>query len=193
MKSTKNTASDVEAGPGAPRSKADRAYAFIRQRVLDGQRTPGERLVIEHLAREMDVSVVPVREAIRRLEAEGYITYTRNVGATVTQRGPRSLSGNCRDGRRARSGGDRIGGSAHHCANIKDARALNEQLRACVDAMDPVKFTAINQRFHKILYSRCPNRHLLNMVVRERQLLDATRKSAFAFIPEPRQRQRRRA
>ena len=32
----------------------------------------------------MDVSVVPVREAIRRLEAEGYITYTRNVGATVT-------------------------------------------------------------------------------------------------------------
>ena len=41
MKSTKNTASDVEAGPGAPRSKADHAYAFIRQRVLDGHTNSG--------------------------------------------------------------------------------------------------------------------------------------------------------
>ncbi len=184
MKSTGKSMSDVEAGPGAPRSKADRAYAFIRQRVLDGQRTPGERLVIEHLAREMDVSVVPVREAIRRLEAEGYITYTRNVGATVTSidldRYPETVE------TVAVLEAVAIGLAAPHITarDIKDARALNEQLRACVDAMDPAKFTAINQRFHKILYSRCPNRHLLNMVVREWQLLDATRKSAFAFIPE---------
>ena len=68
--------------------------------------------------------------------------------------------------------------------DIREARALNEQMRGCIDAMDPAKFTATNQRFHKILYSRCPNRHLLNMVIREWQLLNATRKSAFAFIPE---------
>ena len=184
MKSTKKSASDVEAGPGAPRSKADRAYAYIRQRVLDGQRAPGERLVIEHLAREMDVSVVPVREAIRRLEAEGYITYTRNVGATVTSidldRYPETVE------TVAVLEAVAIGLAAPHITakDIKDARALNEQMRSCIDAMDPPKFTATNQRFHKILYSRCPNRHLLNMVIKEWQLLDATRKSAFAFIPE---------
>jgi DNA-binding GntR family transcriptional regulator len=50
--------------------------------------------------------------------------------------------------------------------------------------MDPPKFTAINLRFHKILYTRCPNRHLLNMVEKEWALLATTRKSAFAFIPE---------
>ena len=156
MKSTKNSASDVEAGPGAPRSKADRAYAFIRQRVLDGQRTPGERLVIEHLAREMDVSVVPVREAIRRLEAEGYITYTRNVGATVASidldRYPETVE------TLAILEGVAIGLAGPHITakDIKDARALNEQMRACVDSMDPTKFTAINMRFHNILYSRLP-------------------------------------
>jgi DNA-binding GntR family transcriptional regulator len=184
MKSTKKTVTDVEAGPGAPRSKADRAYAFIRQRVLDGQRTPGERLVIEHLAREMDVSVVPVREAIRRLEAEGYVTYTRNVGATVTSidldRYPETVE------TVAVLEGVAIGLAAPHITakDIKEARALNEQMRSCIDAMDPAKFTAINQRFHRILYSRCPNRHLLNMVMKEWELLGATRKSAFAFIPE---------
>jgi DNA-binding GntR family transcriptional regulator len=184
MKSTKKSLLDVEAGPGAPRSKADRAYAFIRQRVLDGQRIPGERLVIEHLAREMDVSVVPVREAIRRLEAEGYVTYTRNVGATVTSidldRYPETVE------TLAILEGVAIGLAAPHITakDIKDARALNEQMRGCIDSMDPPRFTALNMRFHTILYTRCPNRHLLNMVEKEWALLATTRKSAFAFIPE---------
>ena len=50
--------------------------------------------------------------------------------------------------------------------------------------MDPLKFTATNQRFHKILYRRCPNRHLLTMVVKEWELIETTRRSAFEFIPE---------
>jgi len=50
--------------------------------------------------------------------------------------------------------------------------------------MDPQRFTALNHEFHKILYGRCPNRHLLNMVVKEWDLLATTRKSAFSFIPE---------
>ena len=186
MKSIKNSLAEleVEAGPGAPRSKADRAYAFIRQRVLDGQRTPGERLVIEHLAREMDVSVVPVREAIRRLEAEGYVTYTRNVGATVTSidldRYPETVEA------LAVLEGVAIGLAAPHITakDIKEARALNEQMRGYIDAMDPLKFTATNHRFHEILYQRCPNRHLLTMVAKEWELIETTRRSAFEFIPE---------
>ncbi|HEY7628957.1 MAG TPA: GntR family transcriptional regulator [Ilumatobacteraceae bacterium] len=184
MKSTKKRDADIQGGPGAPRSKADRAYTYIRQRVLDGQHLPGERLVIEQLAREMDVSVVPVREAIRRLEAEGYVTYTRNIGATVTSidldRYPETVE------TVAVLEGVAIGLAAAHITakDIKDARALNDQMRSCIDAMDPQKFTALNHQFHRILYGRCPNRHLLNMVIKEWDLLATTRKSAFSFIPE---------
>lgn len=183
MKSTKKDA-DIEGGPGAPHSKADRAYAYIRQLVLDGHHLPGERLVIERLAREIDVSVVPVREAIRRLEAEGYVTYTRNVGATITtidlDRYPETVE------TVAVLEGVAIGLAAAHITarDIKAARDLNEKMRACINAMDPQKFTALNHQFHRILYSRCPNRHLLNMVVKEWDLLASTRKSAFSFIPE---------
>jgi DNA-binding GntR family transcriptional regulator len=42
----------------------------------------------------------------------------------------------------------------------------------------------LNHAFHRILYNRCPNRHLLNMLVKEWDLLATTRKSAFSFIPE---------
>ena len=64
-------------------SKHQRAYAVIRQRILDGVYQPGHRLVIDALATEFGVSPVPVREAIRRLEAEGRIVYRHNAGARV--------------------------------------------------------------------------------------------------------------
>ena len=157
---------------------------MIRERILDGRSAPGDRLVIEHLAREINVSVVPVREAIRRLEAEGYVTFTRNVGATVTSidldRYPETVEA------LAVLEGVAIGLAAPHltATDIKKARALNEELRRSVDKLDPLRFTETNQQFHRTLYERCPNRHIVNMVVREWALIETTRRSAFSFIPE---------
>jgi DNA-binding GntR family transcriptional regulator len=65
-------------------SKLERTYTLLRQRVIDGVYGPGHRLVIDALARELEVSQMPVREAIRRLEAEGWLTYQRNQGFEVS-------------------------------------------------------------------------------------------------------------
>ena len=51
---------------------------------MDGTYSPGYRLVLAKIAEDLGVSVVPVREAIRRLEAEGLVKFERNVGATVS-------------------------------------------------------------------------------------------------------------
>src|SRR5215472_15029736 len=66
-----------------PLSRVDLAYDTIRERIVDGSYSAGYRLVLDELARELGVSPVPVREAIRRLEAEGYVDFQRNVGARV--------------------------------------------------------------------------------------------------------------
>jgi DNA-binding GntR family transcriptional regulator len=175
---------EVQAGPGTPKSKADHAYAAIRRRILNGEVAPGERLVIEQIAREINVSVVPVREAIRRLEAERYVTYTRNVGAVVTSidldRYPETVEAV------AVLEGVAIGLATPHitAGDIKKARTLNERMRKDLRNLDPARFTRTNQRFHETLYQRCPNRHILHMVTREWALLETTRRSAFTFIPE---------
>ena len=71
----------MSAGRATPiESKSQQAYRFIRERIDDGRYVPGYRLVLGQIAKELDVSVVPVREAIRRLEAEGLVTFERNVG-----------------------------------------------------------------------------------------------------------------
>ena len=47
-----------------------KVYNEIRTALIDGQYEPGERLIISDLAKEMDVSITPVREAIFRLISE---------------------------------------------------------------------------------------------------------------------------
>src|SRR3989441_8406502 len=65
------------------RNKHEQAYSIMRERIFNGTYVPGYRLVIDALARELGISPVPIREAIRRLEAEGWVEYRANAGAQV--------------------------------------------------------------------------------------------------------------
>jgi DNA-binding GntR family transcriptional regulator len=67
----------------AGESKSQAAYRWIRERIATGVFGPGYRLVLSSLAGELSMSVVPVREAVRALTAEGLVTFERNVGARV--------------------------------------------------------------------------------------------------------------
>ena len=48
-------------------------YETLRQSILDGTLKPGQRLLSSALADELNVSRTPIREALRKLEAEGLI------------------------------------------------------------------------------------------------------------------------
>lgn len=61
----------------------DKAYAAIYTALTDGSLRPGERLAEERLAREIGVSRTPVREALRRLSAEGFVEFFPNQGGKV--------------------------------------------------------------------------------------------------------------
>ena len=58
-----------------PPTKQQRLYEAIRERILSGAYGPGFRIVIDSVAEEFGVSQLPVREAVRRLEAEGLLVY----------------------------------------------------------------------------------------------------------------------
>jgi DNA-binding GntR family transcriptional regulator len=64
-------------------SRSDAVADAVRAAIVTGRLKPGERIIEDVVAEEHDVSRVPVREALRRLEAEGFITLTPYRGATV--------------------------------------------------------------------------------------------------------------
>lgn len=55
----------------------------LRQAILAGDYSPGERLVQEDIAERFGGSRIPVREALKDLESEGLVTFVANAGARV--------------------------------------------------------------------------------------------------------------
>lgn len=55
----------------------------IRTKILNQELLPGMRIVEQSLAEEFNVSRAPIREALRQLEQEGLVEYTRNAGCSV--------------------------------------------------------------------------------------------------------------
>ncbi|HEX4830406.1 MAG TPA: GntR family transcriptional regulator [Trebonia sp.] len=64
---------------------ADAAYDAIRLQILSGSVTPGTRLIEADLARDLQTSRTPIREALRRLEAEGLLEVSPHRGARVSE------------------------------------------------------------------------------------------------------------
>jgi DNA-binding GntR family transcriptional regulator len=67
------------------RSKNEAVYDAIRQAIIQGEFDPGTRLVIDELANTLGVSQIPIREAMRQLEADGFVTIEPYVGARVAE------------------------------------------------------------------------------------------------------------
>jgi DNA-binding GntR family transcriptional regulator len=66
-----------------PRTKQEFVYQTLRSAIMRCDIAPGERLVIDDLARKLEVSIIPVREALQLLQSEGLIVNVPHVGATV--------------------------------------------------------------------------------------------------------------
>lgn len=67
------------------------AYIYLQDQIVSGALPGGSRLEVEKISRALGVSRMPVREAIRQLDAEGYVTIRPNRGAVVTSRTPAEI------------------------------------------------------------------------------------------------------
>jgi DNA-binding GntR family transcriptional regulator len=65
------------------RTKADVVYEALQSSIMAGTIVEGERLRQQEVALKWGVSQTPVREAFRRLEAEGLVEYEENRGVVV--------------------------------------------------------------------------------------------------------------
>jgi DNA-binding GntR family transcriptional regulator len=68
------------------------AYSYIRSRILDGTYAGGLWLKAADIADELKMSRMPVRDALRQLDAEGLVTLRPNRGALVTELSPEDIS-----------------------------------------------------------------------------------------------------
>ena len=60
-------------------------YEALRKDIIEGRMKPGQKIIMSEVAKNLGLSDIPVREAIRRLESEGYVHFTPNIGAIVSE------------------------------------------------------------------------------------------------------------
>lgn len=143
-------------------SRADHAYAQLRELIEDQGARPGDALGEVQLAGWLGVSRTPVRQALQRLEAEGLVQRTPRGGfavAALTVREVEEISGllELLDGQLVRAAAARL--------TPRDAERLVECARAMGDAAgaappDTTTWDVADQRFHRIVQTAADN-HLV--------------------------------
>ena len=169
--------------PAPPTSKSERAYTWLRERISTHAYGPGYRLVLGTIADELGMSVVPVREAIRRLEAEGLVSFERNVGARVTLVDESEYAHTMQTLGLVEGAATALSAPLLDADAVERAAEINERMHRLLDHFDAHRFTQLNRDFHSVLYEPCPNPHILDLVHRGWARLSGIRDTTFAFVP----------
>jgi DNA-binding GntR family transcriptional regulator len=164
-------------------TKQERVYREIRERILSGAYGPGYRVVIDALAEEFSVSALPVREAIRRLEAEGLVIYRPNAGAQVAPADPGLFDEEMTvlavlEGYATALAAPELGEEG-----IARLTEITDAMVQAMERIDSLSFGRLNQEFHALIYEHCPNAALVGMLRDVARRLDAIRRTVFLQIP----------
>ncbi len=162
-------------------NKQERTYEILRDRIHTGVYAPMARLNIDALAREFGVSPIPVREALRRLEAQGWVQFRPNAGAIVSPVDATSWE-------QAMVTLAILEGAATAEAQRHLRKSDFTRLRKIAADMagqdDPVRFGTLNRRLHEAIVARCGNAWLLDLLGQTHDRLDRVRSTMFAYLPE---------
>lgn len=164
-------------------SKTEECYITLKGRIMDGTYGPGHRIVVDQLKRESNVSVIPWREAVRRLEAEGWLEIIPHVGAVVTTFDTDAFASSMRVVARLEGLATALAANRLSGEEIAAGRARNLEMKRALADFDPARFGQLNRQFHADLYGRCGDDHLVQLVDAEWARVDFVRRSAYWYAP----------
>ena len=164
-------------------TKQERVYREIRERILSGAYGPGYRVVIDALAEEFAVSALPVREAIRRLEAEGLVIFRPNAGAQVAPADPGLFDEEMTVLAVLEGYATAVAATELGEEEIARLTEITDKMVEAMERLDSLSFGRLNQEFHGLIYEHCPNAALVGMLRDVARRLDAIRRTVFLQIP----------
>jgi DNA-binding GntR family transcriptional regulator len=165
-------------------NKQERTYTILRDRINSGAYPPLARLNIDAISRELGVSPIPVREALRRLEAEGWVRFQPNVGAIVapvdaTTWEQAMVAAAILEGAATAAAAARL-----RPEDLLALRLIAAEMEQASLAGDPIRFSELNRRWHATIVARCANAYLAELLDQTYQRLDRLRSTMFAYLPE---------
>ncbi|MFI1974172.1 GntR family transcriptional regulator [Streptomyces wedmorensis] len=157
------TTSRPAAGDAHP-SLRERVYVELRERIIEAEYPAGTRLVEREIAEELRVSRVPVREAMQRLESEGFLSVQPRRGAVVADFGPRDAE-HLFDVRENLEGlAARLAARHAAPAQLRDLERLLARARAAAEAGRLRDTVSLNADFHRRIVELSGNPLLMDLM-----------------------------
>lgn len=141
---------------------AESVYQNILAGIRDGDYHPGERIIEATVARNMQVSRTPVREAIRRLQSEGRVIIEPQRGAVVAELNRQEISELYVLRQRLEGIAARFAAQHASDAEIEVMEQILERSRD--PAIDKRELNQINWELHFAIYHAAQNRFLLKSI-----------------------------
>lgn len=168
----------------APLNKHELAYRLIRERIESSVYQPGQRLVIDALARDLNMSQVPIREAIRRLQAEGWVNYRHNSGPEIANIGLDQWQATMEVLAVLEGYATALAAPHLRKEDIRLLRRHMADMQRGVEQFDLLQLSDSNRAFHAVIYARCPNPVLVERISETQAQLDAMRATLFPSVPQ---------
>ena len=142
----------------------DKIANFVREAIIVGKLKPGEKISEAKLADELHISRTPIREAIRMLESEGFVSIIPRRGTIVSEFSLEDLYEYfqikaCLEGFAAASVVDSLSDR-----EFNKLKRLNKEGMAAIDAGDFSHYLRIHDDFHQIFLARTANRKLFSLI-----------------------------
>jgi DNA-binding GntR family transcriptional regulator len=165
-------------------TKQQYVYETLREAIIRCELPPGERLVIDELARRLDISIIPVREALRLLESEGLVFSVAHVGATVAPISRHSIVEvfTLLEGLETVSARAAALAAAGGGADLAELDALVDEMDAALATDQQDAWAELNSRFHLAISSVSGMPMLEQMLGRALDHWDRVRRHFFTGV-----------
>jgi DNA-binding GntR family transcriptional regulator len=134
------------------RQLRDQVVKRLRNAILEGELKPGEWLRQERIAKELGVSSMPVREALKQLAAEGVVEHIPYRGTRVTQFSSEDVEDLYANRSHLESLAVKAAAENITPDELAELRALHAQIRDQSASIKISEYARLNRRFHRVIY-----------------------------------------
>ena len=142
---------------------SQKVYRILKERIVKGNITSGEKILEVNIAKQLGVSRTPVREALQKLAADGLVKINPNLGMMVVGFSLEDIQ-EVLQIRRVLEG--LVASLAAKKINHEEIKALEkiiEQMRISISKNDILSYSSNNGKFHKLLLKICDNKQLIKI------------------------------
>ncbi len=165
------------------KTKNEAVYELLKQEILKGEIKPGEKIVISDLSKRFGFSEIPIREAIRRLESEGFLIVKPHVGIEVSKINPDEIIELYLIRTELECLAANLATPNIVQEDLNCLIQINREMELAFQKGDCEALTSLNKDFHLRIYQTARRKHLYKLIAELWEKINWIR-SVFSLTPQ---------